>query len=281
MRFKDDVLVSILAKMRQPGGCKLTPQEWKSLADTEVTSDDDLKGTELWYQASYSWSVVAMAQVIRSVYSARHAQAPLYIWQAEDYFTNRPFDIELPVASKHVLHHANMNDTGRLPAFGMIHVGMAVRITTTQEASIVPVDITGIVVDLTLHDEDLRSAAEHTGSLIRLRHLPQAIVVKLDKCDKDLMPSSACSLHENSGANSSCAACHPLRGHYVVTPRVSAAFKVPITVSRNVGGSQQWYTADVTVKRKQLAVTVLNASTLHTLQGATCEPGLIFHWCFS
>ena len=27
-------------------------------------------------------------------------------------------------------------------------------------------------------------------------------------------------------------------------------------------------------------MTILNASTLHTLQGATCEPGLIFHWCF-
>ena len=71
----------------------------------------------------------------------------------------------------------------------MVHVGMAVRITTTQEMSIVPVDVTGIVVDLTVHDEDIRNASEHTGSLIHLKHLPKAIVVKLDNATKIFYPA--------------------------------------------------------------------------------------------
>ena len=294
MRFTDEVLIAILMKMRRPGGCKLTPQEWKTLAGTEVTDKKeadgtlaDLKGTEMWFQASYSWSVVAMAQVIRSVHSARLAKVPLYIWQAEDHLTNRPFNVSLRDASLYVLHHANMNDTGRLPGLGMVHVGMAVRITTTQEASIVPVDFTGVVVDVVLNENDrhsasehFRSASEHTSSLIRLQNLPEAIIVKLDKCDTDLLPLSACALHEATGASSACAACYPLRGHYAVKPRMSEAFTVDITVPKEVGGVKTWVTVNLKAKRRQLAMTILNASTLHTLQGATCEPGLIFHWCF-
>ena len=34
------------------------------------------------------------------------------------------------------------------------------------------------------------------------------------------------------------------------------------------------------VQRRQLPITIKAASTLHTLQGATAEPGLIFHWRF-
>ena len=36
MRFKDAVLVSILAKMRTKGGCGLTAAEWRALEETEV-----------------------------------------------------------------------------------------------------------------------------------------------------------------------------------------------------------------------------------------------------
>ena len=33
-------------------------------------------------------------------------------------------------------------------------------------------------------------------------------------------------------------------------------------------------------QRRQLPLTIKTASTLHTLQGATAQPGLIFHWRF-
>ena len=38
MRFDDELLVGILAKMRQPDGCELTAREWDALQATEVSS---------------------------------------------------------------------------------------------------------------------------------------------------------------------------------------------------------------------------------------------------
>ena len=43
-------------------------------------------------------------------------------------------------------------------------------------------------------------------------------------------------------------------------------------------GSDTWYT--IRVQRRQLPMTIKTASTIHTLQGVTTDPGLIFHWKF-
>ena len=37
MRFTDEILKSILTKMRHLGGCQLTGQEWAALENTEIT----------------------------------------------------------------------------------------------------------------------------------------------------------------------------------------------------------------------------------------------------
>ena len=42
----------------------------------------------MYYEAAFEWSVVAMAQVTRSILSARHSQATLFIVQAEDELTS-------------------------------------------------------------------------------------------------------------------------------------------------------------------------------------------------
>ena len=84
MRFDDDMLVSILAKMRRPGGAKLTKEEWASLEATEARSAADLEGTEEWFEACYSCSVVTMAITMRSKLSAHNAKAVLCIVQAEE-----------------------------------------------------------------------------------------------------------------------------------------------------------------------------------------------------
>ena len=52
MRFDDEELISILAKMHTPGGARLTNAEWKSLQCTEVCSASDLAGQ------SYGMSLV-------------------------------------------------------------------------------------------------------------------------------------------------------------------------------------------------------------------------------
>ena len=38
--------------------------------------------------------------------------------------------------------------------------------------------------------------------------------------------------------------------------------------------------AKAKVRRRQLPLVGARASTLHVLQGCTCDPGLIFHWSF-
>ena len=100
-RFTDDTQIAILTKMRQSGGCKLTPREWKALRGTDIgelsatQQRERLRGTELWYQAAPTWATVAMAQVIRSRLSAQQQKARLYIVPAEDHVLNLPANSEL------------------------------------------------------------------------------------------------------------------------------------------------------------------------------------------
>ena len=69
-------------------------------------------------------------------------------------------------------------------------------------------------------------------------------------------------------------------------PSARSAYLVAVTPLKN---SQTWsleirlddgFTVKVKVKRTQLPLVCLQASTLHVLQGCTCDPGLIFHWVF-
>ena len=49
-------------------------------------------------------------------------------------------------------------------------------------------------------------------------------------------------------------------------------------VADTTPGSDRVY--QLRVQRRQLPITIKAASTLHTLQGITAKPGLIFHWRF-
>ena len=64
-------------------------------------------------------------------------------------------------------------------------------------------------------------------------------------------------------------------GCIAVEPQLSrGAFKVEVPDP----GSDRVY--ELRVQRRQVPMTIKTASTLHTLQGVTAEPGLIFHWRF-
>ena len=67
---------------------QLTEEEWKALQSTDVKHGASLEGTELWYHGAYAWSHVAMAQWLRSVYSASHHKETLFIVAARDYIIN-------------------------------------------------------------------------------------------------------------------------------------------------------------------------------------------------
>ena len=87
-RFEDPVLVSILQKMRHPGGKQLLDNEWEALLATELDAIRDpeefVRDTAGWFESSYLWSVVSMACYTRATISARQAQQILFYCQAVD-----------------------------------------------------------------------------------------------------------------------------------------------------------------------------------------------------
>ena len=300
MRFDDDVLIRILEKMRTPGGVKLSPSEWRSLEATEANDASKLVGTEDWYEACYTWNVVTMATAMRCRLSARAAKAVLFIVQAEDEVANPWPSLRQENTRKSVgeqlLRHANMNDTGRLPGFAMFHVGMRARLTQSVEPPEAVVDATGEVIGLDFHhleprshrrcafpENSLGSATEPASaseisaatSVVILKHQPLCVYFKLDDCEIEFLPPQPCALHIACGADRACSACTFYPGIVAVKPFQNKQSWTLDVCSPNEDGSRQ-----AKVIRTQLPITTVKASTLHVLQGTTCDPGLIFHWMF-
>ena len=222
-----------------------------------------------------------MAQVIRSRLSATRAGATLYFIPAQDYVLNRPPNPRVTNAhiAEHVAAVPNMNTTGRMPAIALLHVGMVVRLTITVEAPEAVTDATGTVVGIDVHpDDELSTAAELAEPpppTRTLRKLPLAVIVKLDNVTTEFLPPRPCHQHSFAGPRRDCPLCDFRKGCIAVEPRLSrGSFKVEVPDP----GSDQVY--ELRVQRRQVPLTIKSASTLHTLQGATTEPGLIFHWRF-
>ncbi len=104
-----------------------------------------------------------MAQAIRSRLSAQQAGATLYIIPAEDHVLDRPYKSTLTDSylAEEILRVPNMNNTGRLPGIGMIHIGMEVRLTVTVEAPDAVVDSTGVVIGFDLDPDEPCVSADH------------------------------------------------------------------------------------------------------------------------
>ncbi len=287
-RFKnDDVLRGLLAKMRTPKTTeahkegKLTPKEWQALLDTNVTEKqvqdaaesgrtDPLHNTHDWYQACYSWSVVCMATVIRSVQSARASQAPLLIVQALDYLrTKLSSNVNVRDVAEQAPAHPSMNDTGRLPGFGLYHVGMEVRLTQSIDPPKAVTDATGIIADIELSPQEPRhnvNAFRHaTASTIVLQHLPTCIYVRLDENKTEFLPPMPCADHAGRGAQRCCRECSVHDGIVAAKPFTNKrAWSILLTI-----GDHEY---KVSFKRKQMPLTTSKASTLHVLQGSTAAP---------
>ena len=284
-RFTDATQISILTKMRRGGGCKLTTQEWKALCNTDISAApaaaqrERLRGTEHWYQSAPTWAIVSMAQVIRSRLSAVQAGATLFIIPAKDYVFNRPQNSRLTDAylAEQIASVPNMNNTGRLPSIGMVHLGMTIRLTNTVEAPEAVTDSTGEVVGIDLDPDEPSAATERTSPIegIRILHKLPIVTVKLDNVTTEFLPAIPCSLHAVDGACRDCESCNFRAGCVAVEPQLSRC-SFPVVVQDP--SSETYYT--VQVQRRQLPMTVKTASTIHTLQGVTADPGLIFHWKF-
>ena len=277
-RFTDETLINILTKMRQEGGAKLTREEWKALQNTNITTldaekqQDRLKGTELWYQAAPTWATVSMAQVIRARQSATQAAATLYVCPATDYILNRPDNRHLTdeYLAEQISSVPNMNNTGRLPGIGMWHIGMEVRLTNTVEGPEAVTDSTGTIVGI---DLDPAEESTESGNGVRVLQRLPTLIMKLDRVETKFLPACPCAQHRLEGASEQCKLCDFRSGCIAIQPQLSSrAFLVEVKDPH----TENIYT--LRVKRLQLPVTVRTASTIHTLQGTTASPGLIFHW---
>ena len=197
-QFTDATLISILTKMRRGGGCKLTTQEWKALRNTNISAAsateqrERLRGTKIWYQSAPTWAIVSMAQVIRSRLSAVQATATLFIVPTKDFVRNCPHNSRLTdtYLAEQITSVPNMNNTGRLPAIGMVHLGMIIRLTNTVEAPEAVTDGTDKVVDIDIDPHEPSDATEHTSVTegIRILHRLPIVTVKFDGVSTKLLP---------------------------------------------------------------------------------------------
>jgi hypothetical protein len=273
------MLVGILEKMRTEGGVKLLPPEWQAISNTAVTESNSgkLEGCEDFYQSCYTWSVVNMAYAIRSMESAKLQKATLFVTIAEDVVLN-VLETETRSRGKAIgeaiFEHANMNMTGRMPHYGLYHVGMQIRATQTLEQPDVPLDSTGTIVGFDFDPVDA-CRTDLNQSFVVLRKLPCAMYVQMDDNDKFYVRSTPCRNHLGA-LEPGCTDCRTNQGLFAVKPFTNVR---PWSLDIEIGTFQKEQ-LKVRVKRRQMPVVTVKASTLHVMQGTTADPGLIFHWRF-
>ena len=109
--------------------------------------------------------------------------------------------------------------------------------------------------------------------------MPQAVYVRLDEADDneahvvDLIKPKACAEHVLQSPMRNCSQCIFYDNVVAVTPfKNTRAWSLDIPIQDTI--------AKVKVKRTQIPLVTEKGSTLHVLQGNTCDPGLIFHWRF-
>ena len=197
----------------------------------------------------------------------------------QDYVLNQPRNPRITDAylAEVISRVPNMNNTGRLPSIGLLHLGMIIRLTNTVEAPEAVTDSTGEVIGIDLDPDEPSDAAGHTAAIegIRILRMLPTVTVKLHGVSTKFLPPVPCSLHRIAGACRECKSCDFREGCVAVEPQLSRR-SFPIEVQDPVSGME--YT--IQMQRRQLPMTIKAASTIHTLQGVTANPGLIFHWKF-
>ena len=201
-----------------------------------------------------------MTQWLRSRFSASHHRETLFLIPAHDHMQNVNAQ-DLEQVRDELLRVPSMNSTARLPAVAMLHKGMHVRFTQTVSPVLAPVDATGTVESIELHEKDrsrlrVDDALAEGQSVCVLRHMP-TVLVKIDGCEED------------TGFGP---------GVVAVNACISVPFSVDVTLKDP--HSEEVRTLSVKARREQVCLVVSNASTLYTLQGTTCDLGLIYHWRF-
>ena len=154
---------------------------------------------------------------------------------------------------------------------------MEVRVTQTLAAPHVVVDCTGIIRGFEFNAADAARGDLH-DSFVVLRQLPYAIYVELQDVPYAFLPPVACPRHAPD-AHADCSNCQQQHGMSAVCPYTNStawSIKVSLPCVHGTGTEE----VSVKVRRTQIPLVTVKASTLHVLQGTTTDPGLIFHWRF-
>ena len=282
MRFTDPLLISILRKMRVPGGEKLTAEERQAL---ESTSLDACRGSkdsknagvpvprqampwrqeyETWFQSCYLWSVTTFAVYMRSQMSAASHGRVLFCCQAID-CPSKPADKCLHAE---MLEEPSLSTTKRLPGFCMFHMNMRVRLTCNVAAPFVCQDTAGTIVGITFDPAEpfCRSKQEfHETPVVYLQYMPLQIFVRVDDCAIEFLPPVPCREHRLSGPSLKCQACSFFPGVLLVKPQ-SVTWQF----------SSKGASFSSAVKRTQFPLMYEKACALYSMQGVTAD-GLIAH----
>ena len=91
--------------------------------------------------------------------------------------------------------------------------------------------------------------------------------MKLDKSEREFLPPLPCAKHAHAAFCKEGAACRSFEGWVLVQPMTrTRTFSAPVTGST------------LRVSRTQLPLMPASACALYSLQGATCDPGMIAHF---
>jgi hypothetical protein len=277
-RFEDQTLITILQKMRTMGGCKLTEIEWQELMNTEVdvaklacNPEAFLRETAGWFESCYLWSIVSMAAYSRATISASQQRQTLLYCQAVDssaQLSNRTDDLDV---YDRMLAVPSLATTGRLPGWALLHIHLRVRLTTQVLPPWAVQDAAGTVMEIQLSPQDKERLSSSDGAQpaaeMCLHELPLGVYVKLDKCTQEFLSPVVCQEHRQCGFCKDCPACKAFEGWVLVEPiRRTWTFTDPSTG------------ATIKVSRTQLPLMPESACPLYSLQGATCDPGLLAHF---
>ena len=143
-----------------------------------------LEGTEMWHQAGYPWTIVCMAQWVRSQLSAAHHKATLFLCTAKDYIQNVEPGVLLR-ARNQLIKFPNMIQTGRLPGIAAMHLHMNMRLTVTICPRLAPVDTTGTIVNIELEAPDHVRLEQGGAPRMLLLHPQPVALVRLDDAAED------------------------------------------------------------------------------------------------
>ena len=268
-RFNDPLLKDILDTMRTKGGRKLSPQAWDALKAREVTDPQTLLQSGDWHETSYDWGTVSIAQQLRTKLAAASQKRILFLIVAADFPNHHvPKDV-----FRRMQGVPSMSTTKKLMGILPIFNGSRVRLTRTiLPPELVP-EREGTVIGVELHESDHHSFASmptFPDGVFAPQYMPRAIWVEFDDLSWELIDPLPCAQHQIIGAHRDCTACRFFKGVVAITP-VEAQW----TFKEKTG--PRLPPINVDVRRVQFPLAPALPKTIYSLQGATCEPGLVCH----